>query len=222
MTNVIDKIRKLHALAERATTEHEAALAASRAQELLTKHNLELGSVLLKEDPGVNQVVGRKWRRIPAYCFILGRACDNLFDVLHFFRGGAFCFIGIKANVETACITYEYLLESVEALARGAKATGSIYGPDEFLAFRVGAATRIGEIAREHKAQSLAVNPVYGELVHVGNAIAQKLIGEIKFTRKSRGGGGWGFSSFGGAFNKGYAEGSRVDLHGARTNRMLK
>ena len=224
--DVIGKIRKLHALAEGATNEAEAALAATRAQELLIKYNLNLGSVLLKEDPGATETVGRKWRRIPAYSTFLAFSCDELFDVKHYLRGSrgtgrAFVFIGLKANVETACITYEYLMESLDALACGAKGAGLIYGGEDFLGFRIGAAMRILDIAREQKTKTLAANPGYGELVYVGQAVAQRLYDAVNFTF-SLGGSGGGFSAFGRAFKEGYQQGDRVDLHGARTNRMLK
>ena len=42
---IIDKIRKLLALAERGGTEAEALVAMSKVQELLTKHNLSLSSI---------------------------------------------------------------------------------------------------------------------------------------------------------------------------------
>ena len=61
--------------------------------------------------------------------------------------------------MEVATITYAYLMELVEALARGAKGQGLISGVDEFMAFRYGAATRIRNMARERKAQTVAANP---------------------------------------------------------------
>lgn len=223
---IIEKIRKLQALAERATTEAEAAVAATRVQELLAKHNLELGSVALSEDPGGEQEVGRGWGRLPSHAVSLARACQWLFDVMFYFRGSRiggyrFVFIGIQANVEAACITYEYLLASVDALTRGAKSEGLIYGAEEFLAFRIGAADRIRELAREHKAQTVAANPSYGELVHIGDAVARRLHDAKQFSGSSRGGSG-GFMSYGNSgYDLGYEQGSRVDLHGARTNRLL-
>jgi len=223
---ILDKIRKVHALAERAGTEAEAAVAAALVQQLLAKHNLALGEVVLKEDPGVEMTVGRAWRRIPSHAFILGRACDDLFDVRHFFRGNRggrrFVFLGLKANVEAAAVTYDYLMESVEALVRGAKAQDLIYGTDDFLAFRLGASERIRELARQQKAETLAANPGYGELVHLGKALAQDLYDAIEFSGTARGGGG-AFWSYGtSAYSHGYDQGSRVDLAGARTSRMLK
>lgn len=223
---ILDKIRKLHALAESPGNEAEAALAASRVQALLSKHNLELGEVVLKKDPGASVEAGRAWRRMPEHAHTLGRACNNMFDVLHYFRGGRsygwrFVFIGLKANVESAVVTYEYLMESVEALGRGAKAQDLIFGIDEFMAFRSGAADRIREMARQQKAQALAVNPAYGEIVHIANALANDLMGAMKF--KGFRGAAFGLGSIGtAAYSHGYEQGGRVDLAGARANRMLK
>lgn len=47
---IIDKIRKLLALAERGGTEAEAELAMAKVQELLTEHNLEIDAVRGKEE----------------------------------------------------------------------------------------------------------------------------------------------------------------------------
>src|SRR5437868_5932982 len=126
---ILDKIRKLQALSERATTEAEAALAAARVQELVTKHNLDLGAVLLKEDPGAQMEAGEAWKRLAYHAQSLAEACALMFDVLFFFRGSKmfghrFVFIGLTDNVQAACITYEYLYASVDALARGAKNAG--------------------------------------------------------------------------------------------------
>jgi hypothetical protein len=224
---IIQKIRKLHALAERASTEAEAALAAARVQDLLTKYNLDLGEVVLKEDPGGTMEAGRAWRRIPEHASTLAIACNDIFDVLHYLqghpsRGWRFVFIGLRTNVEAAALTYEYLVESIEALVQGAKRRDLIHGSEEFLAFRLGASMRIRELARERKVQTMAADPRYGELVHIGKALAQSLHQAIKF-EFVRGSGFGGFMNVGStAYSHGYAEGSRVDLTGARTGRMLK
>lgn len=222
---IIEKIRKIHALAERASTEAEAAVAAARVQELLLKHNLELGEVVLKEDPGGTVEAGRAWHRTPGHATALASACNDMFDVLFYFRGGRagwrIVFIGLKDNVEAAAVTYEYLMESVEALARGAKAQNLISGIDEFMAFRYGVGARIRDIALHRKAETLVANPGYVELVHIGNDLAQKLKGAIKFSG-SRGGGAAWLTMGTAAYSQGYEQGDRVDLAGARTNRMLK
>jgi hypothetical protein len=224
MSALIDKIRKLHALSQDASNEAEAALAASRVQELVAKHNLDLGEVLLKGDPGLSMEAGERHNRIPSHATVLAFACDGMFDVRHFFVGRRhwgwrFTFIGLKANVEAAVVTYEYLIESTEALVRGAKAKDLIYGNQEFTAFRDGVAARILEMTREQKAEAVAANPAYGQLVHIGNALANTLHDAQEF-RGTRG--GWGGFSGGSAFSLGYSEGGRIDPSGARTGRMLK
>jgi hypothetical protein len=224
---IVQKIRKLHALAESPGNEAEAALAASRVQALLAKHNLDLGEVVLKEDPGATLEVGKAWLRIPGHAVEIARACTSMFDVLFYFHGGRrigrrFVFVGLKANVEAAAVTHEYLMESVAALARGAKAQGLVYGVDELMAFRLGAATRIHQLAREQKSQTLATNPEYGQLVHIGNEVAHNMYAAIKFRGRGRGGSGGWLSLGSRAYSYGYDQGKRVDLAGARTNRMLK
>jgi hypothetical protein len=225
---ILSKIRKLHALAERAGTEAEAALAASRVQELLAKHNLELGEVLLKEDPGAEIAAGKGWSRIPYFARTLAFACEEMFDIRHFLttgsRGWRFVFVGPRANVEAATITYEYLLASVEALAQGAKTKNLIYGAEDFLAFRNGVADRLGEMVRERKTHVLAANPGYAELIHIAEALAEKMIDEKNMKHSSGRGWGWGgwLTRGGAAYQLGHQQGGRVDLAGARKNRMLR
>lgn len=225
MTSIIDKIRKLQLLAERAGTEAEASAAMACVQSLLLKHNLDLGSVVLKEDPGATLVAGRAWARIPIHGSMLASACETIFNVRHCFSGyrrsWTFMFIGLKANVEAACLTYEYLFASVEALARGAKTANLIYGSEEFVAFKLGAATRIRDAATEEKKRALVLNPGYQELVHIGDALAQRLLDGLH-PKGVRGGYGGMFSFGTEAYSHGYEQGARVDLHGARTNRMLE
>jgi hypothetical protein len=225
---IVEKIRKLHALAESPGNEAEAALAASRVQELLAKHNLAIGEVVLKEDPGATLPVGKAWIHIPSHAATIANACDELFDVLFYYSrrgryaGWRFVFIGLKANVEAAATTYEYLMESVNSLARGAKTLNLIHGTNEFQAFRAGAAMRIWDIARKQKRQVVASNPAYGQIVHIGNAVARQMQDALQFKGRGRGGNGDRLSWSSEAYWLGYSEGESVDLAGARTNRMLK
>jgi hypothetical protein len=91
----------------------------------------------------------------------------QLFDVRHFLQGRKYSgwqlvFVGLKANVE--------------ALVQGAKSQGLLYGTEAFLAFRIGVAHRIRELAERTKVEALAADPAYGQLVHIGSTLANRLI----------------------------------------------
>jgi hypothetical protein len=240
--SIIEKIRKLQALADRTTSEAEAVNAAARVQELLSKHNLEVGSIELKTEEGTDKAVEKDFSRISLHHFKLAQACDVLFDVKHYlmrFRGNSnsyrrlygggaigmsrMNFVGLMANVEAACMTFLYLSDSVESLVAGYRRGARVAAKKDMgtfvdcRAFRVGASERILEMAGAYKRRSVEMNPAGNEIVHIGNALAEQMISRMKFKKGS----GFAPVGRGSAFESGYAEGGRVDIHGARTNRML-
>lgn len=230
---VIEKIRKLQALAERAGTEAEAANAAARVRELLEKHNLDIGTVQLEAEPGCEQVSHAIGKRKPHYNVVARTLCD-LFDVECFWVGKGskwrVAFVGLEANVETARLTFHWLLESIEALLEGWKKTrhigeGFLFGckpfdKDEYVAFRNGAAMRIRDLAMERKRAAMRASQSM-ELVRIGNAVAKRMVEQLEFrgtydpsvkpAKKAEL-----------AFREGYRQGSRVDFEGAHEGRMIR
>ena len=229
---ILDKLRKLHALSKAAGTEAEAANAAARLQELLLKHNLEIGALELGQEEGTEQAADRSCFRHDHH--MLARCCDVLFQVRSFqsrFKGkrrGRMIFVGLRANVEVACLTYAYLVESVEALLDGWKRLpkeGCLF-PDrstaDYNAFRVGAASRIFDMALAHM-RIIKERGTGAELIHLGNSVAQRMFeahnvvnrvvnrdhGDVDKKRLD-------------ALQAGYEQGGRVDIHGARSNKMLR
>ena len=223
---IIDKIRKLQALKDRAATEAEAANAAARIAELLAKHNLEMGAINLEKEEGKDAGSGPASQRMPPHYSVLAFVCDRLFDVRHYLRwvgaGYQYQFIGLPANVDAACATFSYLVSSVESLLDGWKrSAGPGWSRSDYRAFRIGAAKRIKEIAHKQKEAILLHNPGSRELVLVGNALAKRMHDDMGFEGNRRGG---SISINAGsmlAFRKGYEQGSRVNIHGARNSRML-
>src|SRR5262249_12576650 len=129
--SVIDRIRKLLAL-QNSRNEHEAALAAAKAEELLQKYNLDIG---VAEDPD-RQRAEKRWSdslgtRGAPYTFTRARAVDREFDVEHYITLDpvAGCsgyekylvFLGLAANVEAAVMTHAYWCATVEALYRSVR-----------------------------------------------------------------------------------------------------
>jgi len=228
---IIEKIRKLQALAERAGTEAEAANAAERVRELLLKHNLEIGSIALEQEKGSDESTDDDLCRVQGHHLDIAFACDELFDVKNYMvsrrvayrrRLVRFHFVGLSANVKAACLTFSYLCASVESLLAGWKRDfdGEFWErASAYRSFRIGVTRRIKEMASEHKRQSQEHNPATAEIVRVANALAWRMYSGIKFSGRTRGGFAW--PSDQGAYASGYAEGGRIDIHGARRNRML-
>lgn len=231
MNPIIDKIRKLQVLAERAGSEAEAANAAARVQELLAKHNLEIGSIALQAEEGSDEAVDIGFRRMRPHLLNLAWACNELFDVAYYWtvrrvgrrmRESRFHFVGLAANVEAARITFAYLYESVEALLAGWKvdfAHGRSFDrPAQYRSFRIGASERILEMASQAKLRAAASDSML-ELIHIGKAVSQKMKARITFKGRRP---SFNFDpSDYEAYFDGQNEASRVDIHGARKSRML-
>lgn len=241
--SIESRIRKLDALSKKAGTEAEAALAASRVAELCRKHNLELGSVLVeqteKKASTGKRAYGGSWEAHRSY---LAAACGNLFDVGHFlqnYRGvcdgvkGSYArshqiiFYGLKANVEAATMTFSYFDESVEAMlwaaVRNREGVFAMPGAGrrQTRSWRLGCAARILEEANNHaRLQRAAIegSTECQALILIGNKLREAFKAELKLGKGSR----RESAADSLAYAAGYAAGGRVDLHGARSNRMLK
>ena len=191
MSDILDKLRKLQALKERAGTEQEAALAAIRIQELLQKHNLDIGVLTLQQQEGIEMGTGVTKRRLPDHWPILAHAVRELLDVEFFVRGsdrngGQYFFVGLKANTEAAVLTFQYFIDALESLLKVWKQEpDGILGrlwverdTKDYRAFRLGAAERIRELIVRRKEQCAGLST---ELVHIGNAVAKRMIQSMNF-----------------------------------------
>jgi len=240
---ILDKIRKLQALADNAGTEHEAALAAQRVAELCRAHNLEIGAIALEqEEREATEIRYEHKGSYQSYWGMLATACGDLFGVglyrskaAHISRDmfgqikaakdtPVIVFYGLRASVESARVTYQYFVASTEAMLEGYIRGGARPGVSQMRDFRIGCAARICEeskkVAAAARAQLAAapaeVQQQTAALVRLENnlvrAHAAKL--HLRAGRSVR-------ASGGDAYRAGYAAGGRVDLHGARSSRML-
>jgi Protein of unknown function (DUF2786) len=237
---ILEQIRKIHALSERAGTEAEAANAAARVAELCRKHNIDIGVALLeREETSASEARDLESGVLEAHTVTLANACHLLFDVESYSAAGyepvrengtlvgqrrtsTRVFYGLKANVEAALITYQYLKASVEALLDGwVRTTPGPKGRSGYRAFRIGCARRIKAMAEQHVAGSKVLIPeteASTAIVRLGNSLIARYAKE-KQLRKTHLAGVRGNGMT--AYAAGYAAGSRVDLHGARSSRML-
>ncbi len=236
MTDILEKLRKLEALRQRAGTEQEAATASLRIQEILQKHNLDIGVLELQQEEGTELPAGPTKRTLPDHWPILAHAVNELLDVESFCRGSdrkgwQYSFIGLKANVEAACLTFPYLIEAVESLLdqwkrepleplwsrRPQYRLWNEYGRRDYRAFRIGVSKRIEEIIFAQKRQM----GTSMELVHIGNAVARRLFDAMTFDQISQrdctvpG-------SYAAAYHAGYERGHLVDPKAPGKRRIRK
>jgi len=143
---IIDKIRKLLALAT-SPNEEEAAAAAMKAQELLARHNIlreQVETVVTATEPLIEVVVSTPrdaWRQA------LGQATGRLYFSVHYvdMLGEVtiddHTFVGEVHNASVAALMFGYLSDTVERLAQVAAETNP--DPKYAAAFRNGCAARL-------------------------------------------------------------------------------
>jgi hypothetical protein len=115
---IIEKIKKLLRLAK-SSNEHEAALAAARAQELLAKHNLDESEFSDRELPKEAAISYTDTVKKPAsWVYLLASSVAGAFDCGYFFRtDGRMCFVGVDIDHEIASYTFSYLYRTIGRLA---------------------------------------------------------------------------------------------------------
>ena len=118
---IVEKIRKLLALANSAN-EHEAALAATHAQRLLSEHNLAMADIETKQHlQAADRVETSVARTLPKWTRNLSGGICAAFDcqAIHHPARGKMTFIGVGADVQIAVYTFSYLDSTVRRLCSG-------------------------------------------------------------------------------------------------------
>lgn len=234
---IITKIQKLQSLADSAVNEHEAALAAQRIAELCERHNLDIGVARLQEEEtrasDSTFILGAKRS---AHINYLAFCIRKLFDVgtyqtMRYLpvtnkagvvtgskRQACEIIYGLKANVQSAIITLEYLQASIEAMLKGWILEGNDGRETNRRSFRIGCANRISNEVKKITAvkpqiagsESQALVVLSNQLIKqygVANGLktVSRPIGAVRPD----------------AYSAGYSAGGRIDIHGARSSRML-
>jgi Protein of unknown function (DUF2786) len=201
-TPVLERVRKLLALAESAN-EHEAANAAAAAQRLITAERLELADLeyeseapprLERQELDAPEGRCRVWRELLAGAVAESNGC---FSYVRHKRVGIpsvqrsqRMLLGSAGNVESAHYLYTYFCGEVERLAKQAvmrrfpgglatRASGKTHGPRAWAeSFRLGAASACAERVRAAHLASLAFASTSALAVIDREAIA--LLAEIE------------------------------------------
>lgn len=212
------------------TNEHEAALAASRLNDLLAKHNLDLGILSNTEEQKATRLETSGESNRAAHHYTIAAACDKLFDVRHFRsiytvgygscrirRASRIVFLGLKSNVETAILTFNYLIEAIEEFAKARK--HDLVGRAEHRSYKLGAATRIYQDIKAQKESTLLTGSTDClALVRVGCEVANNAFAAIKFTSASS---TPQAASSHSAWAMGHHDGARINPHVAPNSRQL-
>jgi hypothetical protein len=198
----------------------------------LEKHNLTRGVVenaaIRKVEKGMTDSVGAV---VPAYKYTLAQATAALHDVEWYRQARPrtttnewrsvydkhIVFVGLSANVATALATFPYLVATAEAFSRAVQREN---GGADMGDYRQGFADRIYARVREHK-RAAWNQPGLGDLIRVGTQVARDAI-RVESLFFGRGfSAGYAGDHHSESYQRGYQDGARVDLHGARANRML-
>jgi len=117
LSEVALKIKKLLALSKSAN-EHEAALAAVKATELLEKYNMTLTDIEIETAEMVEDKITTGFKRTPKWVFRLGVViADNTYTRI--LVGNKYLkVLGARADVETANYLFHYLYKTISELSK--------------------------------------------------------------------------------------------------------
>lgn len=121
---LLDKIRKLQALAARAGTEHEAALAAERAAAMLTKYKLDISEVPnqpeMREGVEAFECGYPGGHKLAAWALnLLSAVADTCYcDVVYHSWKKSYTLIGKPTDTQVANEMYLFLLDQIRRLIR--------------------------------------------------------------------------------------------------------
>jgi len=147
-SNLLAKISKLLALAN-SPNEHEAALAAEKAAELLARHNLSVADLGEDKDKDITKnIVDKTGRYVTWKMWILaGIARANGCQAMRSTKTGEMRLVGTETNITVSQSVYEYLIAVVNKLVKQHKGKGRAF----INAFRVGCATRLRQRLEERR-----------------------------------------------------------------------
>lgn len=156
---LLDRVRKLLALAADTSSPEEAAIAARRAARLMEQHHLSQAEVMRRE--GIGERIGKSsadqtYRRLPRWYEMLAAPVARLFDCgVRFFsnrRQGRMEFIGVDDDAQVASWTLDYLAVQIKQLAQIYRARHPDADRRCVNDFRMGAAWSIKSMLEEELA----------------------------------------------------------------------
>lgn len=170
MANVLDRLRKLHALSK-SDNPHEAALAAQLAQQMMIEHHLEEFDLTHDaqrpeepiEDHGSIDPTATGRRRLPGWQTHLANAVARSFDCrVYVMPAVSISIVGRKTDVEAARYTFLMLVRTLTRMTDDAwnQEQGSRDQARRWkTAFRLGAVQSIRERLRTSMKEAVATVP---------------------------------------------------------------
>jgi hypothetical protein len=180
---VLDRIRKLQRLT-RSNNQHEAALAASKMQELLFAHNLSLEA--LREPSEYVEEERHIGARVWARRLFASLCVNNFCQPLYAPWGGVMFVVGRRDNVAAVNQMFVYLVREIDRLAKLAyseyKRTELWPEPGKTWcrSFRSGAVSAIDARLRAQREQDIAKVSTSAVGMETGTAIIRRLDLELK------------------------------------------
>ena len=156
---LLEKVRKLLALSE-SPNEHEAALAAAKAQEILDRENLSIFDLKPPSVSDVDSYTISEQTRHAAWKSHLFTKLARIYDLRPYHQIGTLKVVGFKQDVDVFQYIHTYLSLVIELLAL--KEKRRCLGQDRKQAFRFrtsfchGASDRICEIIKLQRAERLS------------------------------------------------------------------
>lgn len=235
IAEVMGKIRKLLALAQRAGNEHEAANAAARAAELMAAYEIEEATIRASaptdapaEEIVRDHTVYAGGKNKSAWRITVAAAVAKSYGARCYLTGPNVKVFGRRSAVQATEYTVAYLLREIDALAeRNVAGRGKGWANS----FRLGAAacvaSRLAEAQREREAQERAVLDLLPAAsapagsVSTALAVVTKDRAEVDaayrdFSSRFGRAGRFGGASSSSGYAAGYAAGSSVSLGGGR------
>ena len=152
MTSIEEKVAKLLSLTSSAN-EHEAALAATKAAELIDQYNLDRSKLKREErEPIELQTIWKgKGRATPVYIRALGVAVKHLFSIVpvNYQGQGEIRGVGRATSLSAARETLAALALGIENSLTKRRRSGELSGRQEISAYRHAAALVIVQRAKE-------------------------------------------------------------------------
>ncbi|MCP4651500.1 MAG: DUF2786 domain-containing protein [PVC group bacterium] len=230
--DIISKIKKCMRLSE-SGNEHEAALAASRARELMDKYNLSVSSFEEVDDsPGQKGEIDRQ-AKIPPWKQALFSQLSKLYDTVPYFSRGygekktggkvvsqqIMMVIGYEKDIELVRYTYTFLARTIEKLVvKERNAEKHRYGSwsrrDSYLftrSFCSGAVSRIIEKIKEQRDNTLQASVETRDLVICRKDNVKKWVDDNMEFGKTRKITSSNLDS--GFYNKGVEAGNNINLN---------
>ena len=148
---LIERVRRLLAMAADTSSPHEAAIAASRAAKLMAKYNLDHAAVMLRDgidDRITEERAPREHHRVPRWYSLLIIPVAHLYDCETRMQENPVTgrwyseFLGLDQDALVAAYVLDYLVNEIERLAlRHRQSTGA--GRKAMNDFRLGATHEI-------------------------------------------------------------------------------